>query len=171
MSDPEIDAMSTVSTALASLDEDARARVLRWAAERFGVNPSAARPIMGDGKDSAGSLASGRKIDVEDFEHFAELFAQADPKSAVEKALVAAYWVQVHEGIDQWQSRRINSELKDLGHAIGNITDALTSSMNKKPQLIIQLKKSGSARQATKVYKVSAAGIDYVEKMLNGGSS
>src|SRR4051812_39393761 len=37
MAGPEIDAMSALPTALADLEEDARGRVLRWAAERYGV--------------------------------------------------------------------------------------------------------------------------------------
>jgi hypothetical protein len=37
VSDPEIEAMAAVSTALKDLDEDVQGRVLRWAAERFEV--------------------------------------------------------------------------------------------------------------------------------------
>jgi hypothetical protein len=84
---------------------------------------------------------------------------------------VAAYWVQVHEGQGQWQSRRLNSELKHLGHAIPNITEALNSNMRKKPQRVIQLKKSGSAKQANKTYKATNEGIVYVQGMLSGGGA
>lgn len=50
MSDPEIEAISAVATALADLEDEAPARVLRWAAERFGVTLS--------GRPNAGSTAS-----------------------------------------------------------------------------------------------------------------
>jgi hypothetical protein len=40
----EIDAMQKVGTALAELSDDARVRVLQWAADRFLQTPVAARP-------------------------------------------------------------------------------------------------------------------------------
>jgi len=40
MDDPEIDAMSAVVSSLAGLEDDAQGRVLRWAAERYGVSLS-----------------------------------------------------------------------------------------------------------------------------------
>lgn len=101
------------------------------------------------------------------FEHFAELFASAQPKSDADKALVAAYWVQVIEGQTQWGSRLLNTELKHLGYPLSNVTQALTTSIKRKPQLVIQLKKSGSSRQANKTYKVTNEGMVYVRGMIN----
>lgn len=173
MGDPEIDAMGKVAEALASLEEDAQGRVLRWAGERFGVVlRSQVEPQM---NDVAGAEGSGSAdVFVEDeptYEHFAELFAAAGPKTNEDKALVAAYWVQIHEGNAQWQSRVLNTLLKNLGHAIPNITDALTSNMRRKPQRVIQLKKSGNSRQANKTYKVTNEGLVYVQGMLSGQAS
>jgi predicted transcriptional regulator len=42
--------------------------------------------------------------------------------------------------------------------------------MGFKPQLAIQLKKSGNAKQARKKYKVTKEGIKKVEEMLRSGS-
>lgn len=177
MGDPEIEAMSAVATALADLDEDTQGRILRWAAERYGVAmPPADR--RGDGGNGASDYQRTADVSEEEiaeeaptFEHFAELFAKAQPKSDADKALVAAYWVQVHEGQNQWQSRRLSTELKHLGHSLGNVTTALTNNMNKKPQRVIQLKKSGSTKQANKTYKVTNEGIVYVQGMLSGGNA
>jgi hypothetical protein len=178
MTDPEIEAMSAIATALADLDQDTQGRILRWAAERYGVSMSIGAQGRG-GDDHVDSHEGLLSISVEEeiaeepspFEHFAELFAKAQPKSDADKALVAAYWVQVHEAQDQWQSRRISTELKHLGHSLGNVTKALTANMNKKPQRVIQLRKSGSTRQAIKTYKVTTEGIVYVQGMLSGGNS
>jgi len=178
--DVEIDAMSAVATALGDLEEDAQGRVLRWAAERYGVT-------MGDGRKGrtvdkrAGGGGGAEGDDADDiteeeiadeapaYEYFAELFSAAAPKTQEDKALVAAYWVQVHEGQDSWQSRRLNTELKHLGHALPNITDALNKCMRRKPQRVIQLRKSGNAKQANKTYKVTTEGLVYVQGMLSGG--
>lgn len=180
MGDPEIDAMSALATALAGLEEDARGRVLRWAGERYGVSmPTGGRRVAatcgGPGTDDYEGARDLTEEEIADeaptYEHFAELFAAASPKTNEDKALVAAYWVQVHDGQSQWQSRRLNIELKNLGHAISNITDALTGNMRKKPQRVIQLKKAGSSRQANKTYKVTNEGLVYVQGMLRGGGS
>lgn len=179
MGDPEIDAMSSVATALGAVDEDAQGRVLRWAAERFGVTLAKQDGRRGAGsgggdEDYEGARDLAEEEIVEEaptYELFAEMFAAASPKSNEDKALVAAYWVQVHEGHGTWASRLLNAELKNLGHAIPNITDALTSNMNKKPQRVIQLKKSGNSRQANKTYKVTHEGLVYVQGMLSGVSA
>ncbi|MBT2499226.1 hypothetical protein J7E25_08965 [Agromyces sp. ISL-38] len=176
MGDPEIDAMSTVATALADLEDDAQGRVLRWAAERYGVVmnvPTGGR--RGGGIATEYDDGSDQEITDEEiadeapvYEHFAELFAKAQPRSEPDKALVAAYWLQAIQGQSAWQSAALQKELKNLGHAIGNITDALTSNMRKKPQRIIQLQKSGNAKQARKTYKVTHEGLVYVQGMLRG---
>lgn len=171
MTDPEIEAMSAVAGALSDLEEDAQGRVLRWASERYGVSLKSAT------RDSVPGATAVEEVTDEEiaaesptYEHFAELFAAAQPKTNEDKALVAAYWVQVLQGQDKWGSRLLNVELKNLGHGIPNITDALTSNMRKKPQRVIQLQKSGNSRQATKLYKVTHEGIVYVQGLIGHGA-
>ncbi len=178
MGDPEIEAMSAIATALMDLEDDVRGRIVRWAAERYGVNlPIGVRGGAVGGVAGNPSRAADDVTDAEIaegapvYEHMAELFAKAQPKTDADKALVAAYWVQAIEGQPKWQAAELQKRLKDMGHALGNITDALTSNMNKKPQRIIQLQKAGSARQARKTYKVTHEGLVYVQGMLGGGAS
>lgn len=57
------------------------------------------------------------------------------------------------------------------GVVSGNITDALTSNMGKKPQRIIQLQKAGNAKQGRKTYKVTHEGLVCVQGMLRGEGS
>lgn len=179
MGDPEIDAMSAVATALAVLEEDAQGRVLRWAAERYGVTVPAGgrRRTGGDAGVEDGGYEGSEDLtqqemteDDPEFKDFADLFAAADPKSNEDKALVASYWRQIHEGDESWQSSALQRDLRNLGHTIPNITTALTSNMRKRPQRVIQLKKSGSAKQARKTYKVTREGIVYVQGMLGHGA-
>lgn len=174
MGDPEIDAMSSVTAALLGLNEETQGRVLRWAAERYAVvltkgGGGAGRGTASD--DDVDNDATDEEIvaDSITYEHFAELFAAAQPKTNEDKALVAAYWVQVIKGQGQWASRLLNGELKHLGHSIPNITDALTTNIRKKPQRVIQLRKSGNSQQANKVYKVTNEGIVYVQGMIGHG--
>ncbi len=178
MGDPEIDAMAAVATALGGLEEDQQDRVLRWAAERYGVTLAVSgsrRGVAGGGGAVSDDIddddVTQDEITAEDpdFKDFGDLFAAADPKSNEDKALVAAYWRQVHEGEDKWQATTLQKDLRNLGHAIPNITTALTSNIRKRPQRVIQLQKAGSAKQARKTYKVTREGLVYVQGMLGHG--
>jgi hypothetical protein len=178
MADPEIDAMSALATALADLEEDARGRVLRWAAERYGVIlniSTGSRHGGGAASDQGGPGAEVTDEEIAEeapvYEHFADLFAKAQPKTDPDKALVAAYWLQAIQGQNTWQSAALQKELKNLGHAVANITESLSRNMDKKPQRIVQLQKSGSSKQARKTYKVTHEGLVYVQGMLRGEGS
>lgn len=82
---------------------------------------------------------------------------------------MAAYWLQVCSGQEQFSSQSVNKELQDLGHVIQNVTQAFTQlKERKKPALAIQVKKSGKSQQARKLYKLTLAGIDMVNGLLQG---
>lgn len=172
--DDEIDAMSKLAEALGSLDEGARGRVLRWASERFGVANAPvppSNPVTRQEQDGSGEDDGRENPDTpptEEFETFAELFAQANPPSEAMKVLVAGYWHQVVQSDGEITSAKLNKDLKDLGHSIVNINQKFDTLMAAKPQLAIQLKKSGNSKQARKKYKVTKAGITKVEQMLKG---
>jgi hypothetical protein len=100
------------------------------------------------------------------FEHFAELFNAASPKANDDKALVAGYWFQAVKGQDKFKATDLQAELKNLGHAIPNITDALTNNIKKKPARILQLAKAGTSKQARKTYKLTHEGLVYVQGMI-----
>jgi len=173
----ELDAMTAVVRALSPLPEDVRTRILRWAAEKYAVtipksaNVSArADAIVSDESDLVADAEAAEEEIAEtepDFVDFGDLFAAADPRTNEDKGLVAAYWRQVHENEEKWQAAALQKDLRNLGHAIPNITDALTSNMRKRPQRIIQVQKAGSAKQARKTYKVTRAGLMHVKAMLD----
>jgi hypothetical protein len=170
MADPEIDAMAGVANALADLDQPARQRVIEWAAARYDVTINGAAPGQrAEDADGGGDeQENGGNGDDRFYEHFAELFDAASPRSNEDKALVAAYWVQIHGGHETWGSQQLNQELKNLGQGLTHIAEALSSNMNKQPKRVIQLKKSGSSQQARKTYKLTTEGIKRVRKMLDG---
>jgi hypothetical protein len=177
MLDPEIKAMSAVAEALAELEEAVQGRVLRWAVERYGASvPLSGQRGAARGEGPAADVDDGETDIPEEqivdeapaYEHLAELFADAQPRTEVDKALVAAYWIQAIQGQPSWQASVLQRELKNMGQPINNITDALTKNMRKKPPRVIQLQKSGSARQARKTYKLTREGLVYVQGMLRG---
>ena len=161
--------MKKIATALEPLDEAARVRALQWAVSRFRTTTSVASsnavPVRRaiEDLDGAGAPAVDKS--------FAELFAAARPKTERQKALVASYWLQVCQNQPSFASQAINAHLKDLGHGVGNITEALTQLKNERPALALQLKKSGTSKQARKTYKLTLEGINRVDAMTRGDSA
>jgi hypothetical protein len=111
--DPEIKAMSAIQSALEPLDAEASARVLQWAAARFGVSFTAPRGLRGDG-GGAGGGSRPEDVEVEPgaYEDFAELFHAANPRTDSDRGLVGAYWLQVVQKQDSFSAQTVNEELK-----------------------------------------------------------
>ena len=165
--DPEIMAMSKIGAALSELKEaEAVTRVLRWAVEKYRTR--SAKPLsqaqssaFDDIVDSTEEVSASRQ-----FPDFPALFSAASPTTDPERALVAGYWFQVVRGLDDLHGQQLNDELKNMGHRIGNVTDALSSLITRRPALVIQTRKSGTSRQARKKYRLTTEGIRAVELMF-----
>jgi len=161
--DAEIAAMSAVAKALEPLDELVRRRVISWAASRFGLQLPAPSKSLGIEREAASTGESARV----EFESFAELFDAADPKTDKDRALVAAYWAQICQSQATFPAQTLNASLKDLGHGLSNVTVALDGLKDEKPALVLQLKKSGTSKQARKTYKLTVEGAKRVRQMLD----
>ena len=169
----EFEAIRAVHDALEPLDDEARTRILTYIASLLGIDSAVVvnREVSAEGNDGEevqGKDATESVKQIPDFSTFAELYARANPKSNGEKALVAGYWLQECEGADSFTGAAANKELNHLGHKLSNITDAIEQMKNRKPMLILQLKKSGTSRQARKLYKVSQEGVNRITEMIGG---
>src|SRR4051794_37618163 len=136
----ELGAMGTIASALDGIDDDeTRSRVLRWAAERYGVSlPPPPKRVDGieppqvdppDRQRQTGRTNSSEPV----FNDFVDLFDAVDPKTEIDKALTAAYWLQVISKQSSWQSLRVNNLLKDTGHGLPNVTATLRTAQGRKP--------------------------------------
>ena len=159
--DTEVQAMFVDAKELEPLDEAARRRALEWLWSRFGGAP----PVGGGGLRSGPSPTSNAT--QSEFQTFAELFDAANPNTDKERALIAAYWTQIGQSQPNFPAQTLNSALKDLGHGVSNITDSLDALKDEKPSLILQLKKSGTSRQARKIYKLTEEGARRVRSMIS----
>lgn len=173
MPDAEIEAMGKVAEALGDLEEDERGRVLRWAAERYGVVLTKSRGNANEvdegddeGDEDDTSENNGGAGGKRDYEHFAELYDGVDASTDAERVLVAAYWTQILQGKSPFGSQELNKVLKDLGHGVGTINKAMSTNIKKRPALILQVSRSGSSQQARKKYKLTDAGKKWVEGRL-----
>jgi hypothetical protein len=100
------------------------------------------------------------------FETIADLFHATDPKSDADKALVAGYWLQTRGTEPDFDAQTVNQALKDFGHRVANITNAFNALIARRPQFVIQTKKSGTSRQARKRYKLTSVGLGAVDQMM-----
>ena len=170
--DKEIEALSALSKAMSVFTEDdkpAIGRILAWFNNRYGYARPAdtaitprVYPAQGASSEPDGPLAS-------EFNSPADLFDAAPPVLEYEKAIVVGYWFQIVEGNAGFNAQDVNSTLKNLGHQIKNITDSFSTAMERKPALVIQTQKTGSSKQARKLYKLTTTGIRWVENRLRSG--
>lgn len=163
--DSEISAMAKIAESLEALDEAAKFRVLKWAFDRFTSSGSIPNTKNDNGNFIDDKNPPNTNEDKE-FESIAELFAKINPSSSSDKLLVASYWHQEILGNKELNSADINKDLKNLGHGVSHISERFETLINQKPQLALQIKKSGSNRQGRKKYKLTKAGIDKIKELL-----
>jgi hypothetical protein len=163
----DIKALEAVLKAVSGLEPSDQERVLRWAAEKLGtkLHGSGAHKSAGQGPQDSGGEG------LIQFESLADAIGAAGAKTDSTRALVAAAYLSKKKNQPEVTGFEINSELKNIGHGIGNITEAIDALKAKKPQWVVQTRKEGSARQARKRYKVTTAGYAQVATMLSGGAS
>jgi hypothetical protein len=161
--DLEIAAMAELARTLSPLSPEAKARVLAWACSHFEVTVSPIRDErMRPTRQPAGA--------PNDFDDAAALFAAANPTTNGDKALVIGYWFQQIEGNKDLDAQQVNTQLKQLGHGIANITGAFNDLMGTMPKLAIQVRKGGATRQARKRYRITTEGLKRVADLLAGGA-
>jgi len=164
--DKEVLAIHKILGVLGELSDDQeRGRVIRFVVDRFGAGASlAANAARGRGAGAApeGVSGSGERK----FEDFPTLFQTCSPKSGPMRALVAGYWLQVCRAQRDFDGQTANNELKDLGHRASNITKDLGALMLQRPNLVMQVRKSGTTRQARKTYRLTEAGIHAVHAIM-----
>ncbi len=162
----QLEAMKKIADALASPNAEARNHVLDWASKNFGL-PGGNRKIAASQTEfQPPDQTKPPGESAKRFNSIAEFYAAANPQSEPEKAAVASYWFQVYEAHPDLDSQRVNTELKHLGHSISNITAAFSALMNRKPQYVIQTRKSGTTQQAQKRYMLTSEGGNLLKGCL-----
>jgi hypothetical protein len=156
--------MSDITAALSTLGPEEIGRVLQWAVKRFNVAAKVATTKeAGMINDEQGASAQAT------YKNFHELFDAANPETAAQKALVGAYWFQVVQQQEEFDSHQVNNELKNLGHVSKNITRDLNFLMGSTPRQVMQVRKEGSGKMARKRSKLTREGIKEVERMISAG--
>ena len=138
----EFEAIKAVHAALEPLEADARNRVVTYIASLLSIDASTFVGRAGEADSDLDDEVEGDAEEINSpaptYSEFAELYEAADPSSNGEKALAAGYWLQICQGADSFTGFEANKMLTDLGHRVGNITDAINTMKDRKPSLIMQ---------------------------------
>lgn len=170
MDDKQVAAIQAVVSALGGLSEEDLRVVLGFITLRYGAAAPTKMPSVHRAASMPDEPAGGATSEsANQFGSFPDLYHAAQPRTDGEKALVGGYWLQLNEGRDSFDSFSVNQSLKDMGYPIGNITRAFDWLKSQKPQFVQQMKKSGTTKQARKLFKVTQAGIKRVEEMIQNG--
>jgi len=162
----ELKAMGIVFEVLQGLDAAAQERVLNWVLGALNLSisgRSASKPSVGNPAE-AGSESG--LLSLDEFETASDLLSATSPKSDSERVLIVGAFLQAKHGKKELAGMEINSELKHMGHGVSNVTQAISSLMARKPQLMIQTRKGGKSQQARKSYKVTGEGMRFIAQML-----
>jgi hypothetical protein len=171
MDDRELEAMSKANAAIKDLIEEERVRVIQWLAAKYMTNYSPPRVSTGSlvsgVSDDAESADISESDDTQQFESFAELLAASSSDTAINRVLLAAYWVQVVEGVDSFKTFELNKNLKDTGNFDENINKKLISLRGTRPAKVVQLAKTSTgAGKGHRTMKLTTHGISEAEKLL-----
>lgn len=168
----ELEAMNTIKESLSDLEEKEIRRVVSWilAWSKDEHNISMQEEETQE-RNSKKNPAEKNSIEHTQYEDIADFYYEISPSTDAEKILAVGYWFQEVQGQPALDARSINSELKDLGYGVGNVTRAFTDLASRKPSLAMQTAKSGSSKQARKKYRITREGIRQVERMVSGETS
>lgn len=168
--DTELGAMVALSKAMSPFGDDDRPavqRILAWFNSKYGYAPPKASRMPG--LTPIDGLPPGSADPQPSYATAADIYDAVRPEMEFEKAITVGYWLQVCNKQENFTAQDVNGTLKHMGHGVNNITDAFNSAKNRKPGLVMQTQKSGTSKQARKMYKLTTAGVRWVENRLLGG--
>lgn len=169
----ELVVMNDVAKILQPLTKDECRRVIDWLADYLGVYEDDFD--LGEATFVEVSGEPEEYVDVEEElpveeesvpETFESLYECVNPKTAIQKIVTSAYWLETREGQETWTSFQTNKLLKSLGVKISSVSGTLAIEGKKELPLIVVLEKSGDSMQSRKTFRLSDAGIAFVESRL-----
>lgn len=171
----ELMVMNSIADTMMPLSKDEQRRVLNWLEDYFGIYDEEMLPV-----DSDVVVIEPTTEYVDEVEEEAEpapvepevltlpaFFEQVAPKTAIQKIVTAAYWLDTEEGKATWKSFEVNKLLKSLGIKVSSVSGTLAIESKKDDPMIVVLDKSSDSMQGRKTFRLSEAGFAFVENRLD----
>jgi hypothetical protein len=168
----EVEVLAAIAAAIGRLGDDQarKQRVLAWVNDALRDDNAmrSERQIQDQPNLPPGHRGTPR-TGPDTFHTIGELIDAAQPSTRYERILATCYWAQ--QGELDFTGASINDALKDQGHGVPNITDALSKLIRRQPALVRQVRKEGKTKQARKRYALTDAGRRVVTDLLAGRHS
>ena len=171
----ELSVISSIVETMSGLTTAEQRRVLVWLEDYFGVFSEMAEgdvvtivePAYEDASDEYDAVEFEDELAGEpSVDTFEGLFAQVAPKTAIQKICCAAYWLETQENHDSWKSFEVNKLLKSIDVKLSSVSGTLAIDSKKDTPLVVTLGKSGDSIQGRKTFRLSDAGLQFVESRL-----
>lgn len=169
----ELKVLNDVADILRELSKGEQRRTLEWLLDYFDVYDEALVEdafILDDDEAFADAPFDGEVVAVEDAaadDSFEALCAKVAPKTAIQKIVTAAWWLETKEGKESWKSFEVNKLLKSIGIKVSSVSGTLAIEGKKEDSKVVVLDKSGDSMQARKTFRLSENGFKFIEARIN----
>ena len=168
----ELKVLNEVADILRGLNKGEQRRTLEWLLDYFDVYDEALLEdayIMTDDDDVVefgGEVLEPESEEAPVDSDFETLYAKVAPKTAIQKIVTAAWWIETKDGKDSWKSFEVNKLLKSIGIKVSSVSGTLAIEGKKEDPKIVVLDKSGDSMQARKTFRLSDTGFKFVEDRM-----
>lgn len=171
--DSELEALNKINEAIRELPEDAKVRVIAWLINKYSIH-SGHSPVLTpkvltnvDTHNEQENIIEPDVMSITSYATAADLLAKCNPNKENEKILIVSAFLQAKNPTKDLTGYEVNHTLKNIGHKVNDFSHNIDSLMKRKPQLMIQTKKSGNTRQAKRNYRVTDEGMKEIERLVN----
>lgn len=182
----ELTVMNTVAEVIAPLSHDEKRRVIEWLSDYYDIygDDIAIAEALVEGEDEeqpvvaivTEEVADEPEAEYEEAEAveeepapltFESFYAQIAPKTAIQKIVTSAYWLETREGKESWKSFEVNKLLKSIDVKVTSVSGTLAIDAKRPSPLTVVLDKSGDSMQSRKTFALSVEGQQFIEDRLN----
>ena len=170
----ELTVLNDIAKIMEPLKKDEQRRILMWLEDYFGIYDEDEFGFSDDDVEIEPTKVFVIEDDVIDDEYEDEaedepeentlesFFDKAHPKTAIQKIVCAAYWIETEQNKDSWKSFEVNKLLKSLDIKVSSVSGTLALEAKKDDPMIVVLDKSSDSMQGRKTFRLSDTGYAFV---------
>ena len=173
----ELSVLNDLAKIMEPLKKDEQRRILTWLEDYFDIYddddlgfavddmeiaPTRMFVVEEEDEDEAVDEAPAEP-EEETLESF---FDKVHPKTAIQKIVSAAWWLENDQNKESWKSFEVNKLLKSLDIKISSVSGTLAIEAKKESPMIVVLDKSSDSMQGRKTFRLSEAGYAFINDRL-----
>ena len=174
----ELSVLNDLAKIMEPLKKDEQRRILTWLEDYFDIYddddlgfavddmeiaPTRMFVVEEDDDDDDDDDEASAEPEEETLESF---FDKVHPKTAIQKIVSAAWWLENDQNKESWKSFEVNKLLKSADVKVSSISIVLTNAVQAKNPLVEELGRLGEGERSRKTFALTAEGIAYVEDRL-----